>query len=733
MRSPASPLLVASVLLSLVVSSPARPGEGHVETLHRHDVAPTNLDTSLGGGVGGSMAVVGDRLVRSAGPRTSACPGCDVVVYRRDAEPGIGEGWRRETGLVALVPPDAGELVGFGAAIATGSTASGDWIFVSKSGVPASVHVFRLTETTAGPAWEHTQRLPLSDGLGGASLAFDGERLVVGAPFRDPSPGDGSGGSADIFTLVGDRFEGPESVSMPFQPWLVGSFGHTVAVDGDVVLLAAPSGGVSGMSNMGFVASFSRDADGAWIFEDLLASNQPMAQGLFGTDIAARNGLLAVVAPNESARMPEGGSSKGIVHLFRRSAGAWIPAGAIADSGGPGAGVQRVAMHGDLLVTGRPAYASGGLSGLVSVYRLSADAPPERAFRTGRTAEFGNEYSGSGARIAVGAAWIAFTRSQLSSEWAATVVRALPLENALGTCGEKGSVNGSAILEGTASDCDDDLIPDDCARDCDRDGVADACAVAFAEAASAPLGPSLGGITVSGPGVAVVLTRITAPPDSDGVVRGILADWRVATPSNSAAGLWTGAVGLYADPYGDGDPAYASLLGYWPIEWSLAGGAERIALPPTVVAKPGGSFFVGLVIERSFGVGLASAPLLGMVGAGPEGFVTWVATYAQGEFDPESPLPSGTQPWGETHPGLPNVFCAALFASPVDTDVDGTPDACACDGDLDGDGAVGPADLALLLGAWGTGSAGADLDGDGTVGPSDLAMLLGAWGACRGG
>lgn len=49
-------------------------------------------------------------------------------------------------------------------------------------------------------------------------------------------------------------------------------------------------------------------------------------------------------------------------------------------------------------------------------------------------------------------------------------------------------------------------------------------------------------------------------------------------------------------------------------------------------------------------------------------------------------------------------------------------------GDLDGDGTVGPADLAILLGAWGTRGPG-DLDADGTVGAADLAILLGAWGS----
>lgn len=49
--------------------------------------------------------------------------------------------------------------------------------------------------------------------------------------------------------------------------------------------------------------------------------------------------------------------------------------------------------------------------------------------------------------------------------------------------------------------------------------------------------------------------------------------------------------------------------------------------------------------------------------------------------------------------------------------------------DIDADGSVGPADLALLLGAWGGGAtSGCDLDGDGAVGPADLAILLGSWG-----
>ncbi|MCH8879730.1 MAG: hypothetical protein IID34_07595 [Planctomycetes bacterium] len=58
-------------------------------------------------------------------------------------------------------------------------------------------------------------------------------------------------------------------------------------------------------------------------------------------------------------------------------------------------------------------------------------------------------------------------------------------------------------------------------------------------------------------------------------------------------------------------------------------------------------------------------------------------------------------------------------------------DASACPWDLNGDGAVGPFDLALVLGFWGPNPGHpSDIDGDGEVGPFDLALVLGNWGPC---
>jgi len=53
-----------------------------------------------------------------------------------------------------------------------------------------------------------------------------------------------------------------------------------------------------------------------------------------------------------------------------------------------------------------------------------------------------------------------------------------------------------------------------------------------------------------------------------------------------------------------------------------------------------------------------------------------------------------------------------------------------CPADLSGDGFVGSADLARILGSWGDVDPAADLDGAPGVSPGDLAILLASWGAC---
>lgn len=84
---------------------------------------------------------------------------------------------------------------------------------------------------------------------------------------------------------------------------------------------------------------------------------------------------------------------------------------------------------------------------------------------------------------------------------------------------------------------------------------------------------------------------------------------------------------------------------------------------------------------------------------------------------------------GILSPGLPlvPVWPDSGKIGPVAT-VESAP----CPANLNGDGVVDSADLALMLGSWGPAPAGAvaDLNMNGFVGSDDLSILLGSWGPC---
>jgi hypothetical protein len=65
----------------------------------------------------------------------------------------------------------------------------------------------------------------------------------------------------------------------------------------------------------------------------------------------------------------------------------------------------------------------------------------------------------------------------------------------------------------------------------------------------------------------------------------------------------------------------------------------------------------------------------------------------------------------------------------ADTNGNGTADACeqSNPADLNNDGVVNAADIAILLGAWGQTSGPADVNDDGAVNATDLSIILGAW------
>jgi 1,4-alpha-glucan branching enzyme len=92
-----------------------------------------------------------------------------------------------------------------------------------------------------------------------------------------------------------------------------------------------------------------------------------------------------------------------------------------------------------------------------------------------------------------------------------------------------------------------------------------------------------------------------------------------------------------------------------------------------------------------------------------------------GTFDTNA---STTVPWdGLPASALVNIgpYSAVVFSQ-------GNPPPPANPADVNGDGQVNGSDLAIVLGAWGTGNVVADINDDGAVNAADLSAILAAWG-----
>jgi hypothetical protein len=151
---------------------------------------------------------------------------------------------------------------------------------------------------------------------------------------------------------------------------------------------------------------------------------------------------------------------------------------------------------------------------------------------------------------------------------------------------------------------------------------------------------------------------------------------------------FTGAVGDDLDPNDDG------VLDVTP--WDEVVDSIALVISTDVPPPPGADWFYGGTT------------------VGPDGAFVPGHAYRCDDTGPWTVGPFDVVVGVDT-PGAANTAC------------EGTP----CAGDLNDDGVVNGADLAILLGEWGKcPGCVADLNDDGVVNGADLAILLGAWGEC---
>ncbi len=261
---------------------------------------------------GKALAVSNDYLVVGAPLRASPIPfvvpgGADVL--RRDPVTGL---WHAEASLSGST---AGNGAAFGAAVAV----DGDVVVVGATGQASStaaragvVYVFRRDAATG--SWIEEQELEGSasglDGLFGASVAIDGDVIVVGMPGYASSTG-----AAFVF-----RYQPASSVwveeALLLDPngFAGDRAGLDVAIDGSTIAVGSPMQGTLPYPT-GTVGVWTASGTSWTQAQELTPSSATTTPLRLGTSLELRGNQLLVGAPGESNATTQ---YIGAAYLFER-------------------------------------------------------------------------------------------------------------------------------------------------------------------------------------------------------------------------------------------------------------------------------------------------------------------------------------------------------------------------------------------------------------------------------
>ena len=276
----------------LAVGAPGAPGGGAVYLFERGSGGRWTERARLSASGGAEKDLLGAAVALKGGVLLAGAPG-------RDGEQGsvvvFGRGRSAAEWTVRTVLQGQGLAANdwFGASVALDGQralvgAPGVWIADSSKQKPGQAFVFR-----AGPqgTWTEEGRLgpTAEDGIAalGVSVLFDGGEALVGAPLADSLAGavlryrrDGAAWTA-AGRLTADTVRGPAG------------FGATLARDGNDLLVGAPMAD----QNVGQVHVLRRGAPSGWKQVQLLRTPPAGIANRLGASLAAANGVAVAGAP----------------------------------------------------------------------------------------------------------------------------------------------------------------------------------------------------------------------------------------------------------------------------------------------------------------------------------------------------------------------------------------------------------------------------------------------------
>jgi len=234
-----------------------------------------------------------------------------------------------------LLPTPPAADIGFGSAVVldgdTLAVAANGWLDAEADSVGA-VYIF-----SRGPAgWAQQAVLTRSEGDSydafGAGLALQGDTLVVAAPQETEEEFGGENGAVYVFgrqdgvwsqrarlTVVHEAVDYPADL-----------FGHSLALDGDTLLIGAYQYDEETNDHRQVVYEFTRDGDD-WERGTRLELGPAEMEWEFQRTIALSGDTAMVGMPGNYF---DDLAEPGRVYIFRRAAGVWSPAGSFAPADG---------------------------------------------------------------------------------------------------------------------------------------------------------------------------------------------------------------------------------------------------------------------------------------------------------------------------------------------------------------------------------------------------------------
>ena len=273
------------------------------------------------------------------------------------------------TERLVLSPVSTAASQSFGASVATDSGRSVYGAPGANSGAGTATILDRGSSNT----WSVSATLVASDAAAsdafGASVALQGDIVVVGAPF---GPGGASANQGAVYVFRKSGATWTQVAKLTASDGVAGDqFGAAVSMNGDSVVVGAPGADVAGAADRGAAYVFRNSTGNTWVEQSKLTASDGAVADHFGASVAMRSSRALIGAPAHAA-------GAGAAYLFRNT-GSWSQAAVFA-AGEPGAigyGTS-VALSGtiagDWAFVGAPDALNSGLPcGAAFVYQRATD------------------------------------------------------------------------------------------------------------------------------------------------------------------------------------------------------------------------------------------------------------------------------------------------------------------------------------------------------------------------